>query len=541
MASPAEAINKAQIGWQKLNINQKMIIAITVILFLVAFGTLIFWIMRPSYAVLFSNLTPEDASSIVAKLQEKNIPYRLKGTSMVEVPSDKVYETRIELAGQGLPQGGTVGFEIFDQSNFGLSEFTQKVNYRRALEGELARTISQINEVSGARVHIVIPEPSLYSEKENPATASIVIKPKAATKITQSQVQGIVNLVARSVEGLKPENVTVVDTNGNVLNEATGDSELAMRGNYTKSQLEAKEAYEGTLEKSIQSMLGKVLGSENNAVVRVSALLDFTSKEIQTNRVEQGENPVIVSEQSEKETYEGEGSPPGGVPGVSSQVPGSATTNEQGTTTYPQANQGTGEQKYKKTNTTTNYDSTKVSEHEIKPPGEVKKLSVAVVVNNDGSKPIRDETIENLVAAAAGIDKQRGDVLTVSSVPFDTEWMKKEEAAIAEAQKKEMYTNYGKYAIIAILLIAGIFVLFKMVSGFRPVATTEEFIPKPIMKAQITEEDIGEISLSDLPPERRRELLIQQKRRQMAKEEIQNLARERPGDVAQLIRVWLNT
>ncbi|PIU26027.1 flagellar basal-body MS-ring/collar protein FliF, partial [Candidatus Aquicultor secundus] len=221
MASPAEAIKNAQTGWQKLEVNQKMIILITVILFVVALGSLIYWVSRPSYSVLFSNLSPEDASSIVTKLQEKKIPYQLSGTQTIQVPSDQVYETRIELAGAGLPQGGTVGFEIFDQSNFGLSEFTQKVNYRRALEGELGRTISQIDEIGGARVHIVIPEPSLYTDKENPATASVIIKPKPGVKISDGQVQGIVNLISKSVEGLKTENITVVDTSGNVLNEAT--------------------------------------------------------------------------------------------------------------------------------------------------------------------------------------------------------------------------------------------------------------------------------------------------------------------------------
>ncbi|MCL6471322.1 MAG: flagellar M-ring protein FliF [Firmicutes bacterium] len=547
MASPAEAIEKAKIGWQKLNINQKMTIVITTVAFLVALGTLLFWISRPSYSVLFSNLSPEDASAIVSKLQEKKIPYVLDGTSIIKVPSDKVYETRIDLAGQGLPQGGTVGFEIFDQNNFGLSEFTQKVNYRRALEGELARTISQINEISGARVHLVVPEPSLYSEKENPATASVVIKPKAGAKLSGNQVQGIVNLVARSVEGLKPENITVVDTNGNVLNEATGDSAMATQGVYTKTQLEAKEAYENSLEKSISSMLGRVLGTENNAVVRVSAELDFTSKEIQTNKVEQGENPPIVSEQIEKETYSGEGAPPGGVAGLSSQVPGTSTNTTQGSTTYPGVTYGSGNSEYKSSKTTRNYDSTKITEHEVKPPGEVKKLSVAVVVNNDGSKPVRDETIEKLVSAAAGIDKGRGDVLTVSSVPFDTEWAKKEESAIADAQRKEAYANYAKYAVVLILLAVSLYVLFRMASGFRSTRRTGDFAGSfsagsiaSVGEIDITAAEV-EAEMSDLPPEKRKELLIRQRRRQMQREEIQNLAKERPADVAQLLRVWLNT
>lgn len=538
MASPAEAIKNAQIGWQKLEINQKMIIIITVILFLVALGSLIYWVSRPSYSVLFSNLSPEDASSIVSKLQEKKIPYVLNGTQTIEVPSDQVYETRIELAGAGLPQGGTVGFEIFDQNNFGLSEFTQKINYRRALEGELGRTISQINEIDGARVHIVIPEPSLYTDKENPATASIIIKPKPGVKIADGQVQGIVNLVSKSVEGLKPENITVVDTNGDVLNEATGDSKSGLAGNYSRTQLEAKVAYENQVEKSIQSMLGTVLGNDNNAVVRVNADLDFTSKETHTNKVEQGTNPVIVSEQKTQEKYEGAPSGMGGIAGISSQNPSSTASGS--TVTYPQSNQGSGSSTYKRTDQTTNFDSNKIEEKEIKPPGELKKLSVAVVVNNDGSKPIQNSTIENLVTAAAGIDKSRGDVLTVSSVPFDTEWMKKEDKAIADSQRTEMYATYGKYAVVAILLMIGLFVLMRVISSFKPPKPVEEFIPRPVSTLDITAEDlIDEADVRD--PKRKKELLIQQKKRDMAREEIQTLAKERPGDVAQLLRIWLNT
>ncbi|MDP2210428.1 MAG: flagellar basal-body MS-ring/collar protein FliF [Candidatus Aquicultor sp.] len=541
MASPPGMLENAKTGWDKLDINQKMIILMTIILFVVALGSLFYWVSRPSYSVLFSNLSSEDAGAIVAKLQEKKVPYRLNGSSIIEVPSDQVHEARIQLAGEGLPEGGTVGFEIFDQTNFGLSEFAQKLNYRRALEGELGRTISQINEIEGARVHIVLPEPSLYKDKENPATASVIIKPRAGARLADSKVQGIVNLVSKSIEGLKTENITVVDTTGNILNEATGDSSFASGGNYTKTQLGAKEAYEGTLETSIESMLGKVLGSENNAVVRVSADLDFTQKNKASKIVKQEETPVVISEEVDKEKYEGQGASPGGIPGVTSQVPSSNTTDQQASATYPSAGQGDGDSTYSHQKKTTNYGFTEISEQEVKAPGELKKLSVAVVVNNDGSKPIRDETIEELVSAACGIDKGRGDVLTVSSVPFDTEWMKKEEKAIADAQQREMYAEYGKYALVAILFMVGLFALLKVVSSLRPARQSELLTPRSVSVAGAASLDLGDISISKITPEKKREMQIEQRRSQLTKEEIQNLAKERPGDVAQLLRIWLNT
>jgi flagellar M-ring protein FliF len=542
MASPAETLSNLSTGWKKLDINQKMIIVVTVVLFLSALGTLIFWVSRPSYSVLFTNLSPDDASAIVGKLQEKKIEYKLDGASTIEVPSDQVYETRIQLAGEGLPEGGTVGFEIFDNSNFGLSEFQQKTNYRRALEGELARTITQISGIDAARVHIVMPEPSLYSEKENPATASIVVKARAGARMASEQVQGIVNLTAKSVEGLKADNITVVDTNGNVLNEGSDGSDMSAVAGYTRTQLEAKEAYENSLEESVQTMLAKVLGSESNAVVRVSAALDFTQKETSQEVVEQPETPAIQSATKENEKYTGTGQPPGGVSGMEAQTSGAG-----GTSTYPSGTSSSESSKYTSSKSTTNYLSNKKTEHIVEAPGQVKKLSVAVVVNNDGSKPIQDSTIESLVAAATGLDRDRGDVITVSSVPFDTEWIKKEELAMAEAQKSEMYATYAKYALVAILFIVGIVILLKIMAGFKSMSQPQpEFVGKPVSRMapkvgiEIDEFD-DEPDISDISPEKKREIAVMQRRRQRAREEIQSIARDRPGDVAQLIKIWLNT
>ncbi|MBI4734240.1 MAG: flagellar M-ring protein FliF, partial [Rubrobacteridae bacterium] len=345
MASPADTLGNFATGWKKLDINQKMIIVMTVILFLSALATLAYWVSRPSYSVLFTNLDPTDASAIVGKLQEKKIDYKLNGPTTIEVPSDKVYETRIQLAGEGLPEGGTVGFEIFDTNTFRLSEFQQKTHYRRALEGELARTIAQISGVDAARVHIVIPEDSLYSEEDNPATASIVIKPRAGIRMAQEQVQGIVNLTAKSIEGLKAENITVVDTNGNMLSEGSDNSATAIVAGYTRTQLQAKEAYENSLEKSVSSMLSKVLGSENNSVVRVSADLDFTQKETSEEVLQQPETPAIDSQTKEKESYTGTGDVAGGLAGLGSQTSGT------GTSTYPSGTATGTNSKYSKQNT----------------------------------------------------------------------------------------------------------------------------------------------------------------------------------------------
>ncbi|MBE0446565.1 MAG: hypothetical protein IBX64_00375 [Actinobacteria bacterium] len=388
MASPAEGTNKAKIGWQKLNLNQNMIIIVTIIMFLVALGLLIYWILRPPYAVLFQNLSLDDASAIVAK-------------------TDKL-----------------------------------------------------------------------------------------------------------SVDAQE---------------------------NYTKTQLGMKDVYESSLERSIESMLAKVLGSENNAVVRVSAEIDFTETEIQINKVERGEEPVVKSEQVEKESYQGQWSSPRGAPSGTYRAPEPRADSGKGSTAYPQINAGKGNVTHEFTKKSTDYEFTRINEHKIKPPGTVKKLSVAVVVNNDGRNSALNDTIEDLVAAAAGIDKSRGDVLTVSSIPFNEKLIKKEEKAIADAQKREAYTNYGKYAVISIIFIIGLFALFKIASNFKPARQPEEFTPKPISGLGLKDEGIGDVDISDPALDRGGGLRLRHKERWLTKLEIQNLAKERPGDFAQLLRVWLNT
>ncbi|HDP69608.1 MAG TPA: flagellar M-ring protein FliF [Actinobacteria bacterium] len=509
-----DVFKQIQTAWGKLNLNQKLIIGLTVLILLIAVISLSYWAVRPSYSVLFSELSSDDAASIVSMLKEQNVSYRLKGNSVIEVPSNMVYETRLQVAAEGLPKGGVIGFEIFDQGGLSVSEFTQKLNYRRGLEGELSRTISQLSEIQGARVHIVIPEPSLYEEEEKPATASIVLKTKAGSSLSQNKVQGVVHLVASSVEGLKPENITVLDTSGALLSEATGDSETSLQAGLTKTQLESQMAYENKLEKSVQSMLEKVLGI-NKSVVRVSAELDFTQKQTESEIYEPSDDPVIRSEQASKEKYSGEGASSSGVPGVDSNVSTYPSTGTEGTSSS-----------YSKTDTTKNYEVTKRLEHEIEPPGEIKRLSVAVIIDSTAMEKIQTEVIKNTIAAATGTDEERGDVLTVSSVPFDTSWAEKETKEIEAFQRQELYKNIGKIAAVVILIAVAAFVLFRLLSGKKK-EEGFEFLPK---------QPLG-ISLAA----KEEELTPEEMEKREVKEEVKRIAKEKPGEVAQMLKSWLTS
>ncbi len=206
-----------------LSPSKQMLIAAVALISAVAFAVLIFVANRTEYRPLFTNLTSEDAGEIVKKLKDAKTPYEITADGKgILVPADKVYELRLTLASEGIPQGGGVGFEIFDRKNFGMTEFVQKLNYQRALQGELSRTIAQLTGVEQARVHLVIPEKSLFKDNEKPATASIVLKMKSNRALKDSEVQGVVHLVSSSIEGMDAEHVTILDSRGKILSKGGG-------------------------------------------------------------------------------------------------------------------------------------------------------------------------------------------------------------------------------------------------------------------------------------------------------------------------------
>ncbi len=234
------------------------------------------WVYSVNYSTLYSNLEPSEAGEIVSYLNEREIPYKLTdGGKNIAVPSDDVYSVRISLASQGLPRTGNIGYSIFDQSNLGMTEFLQNLNFRRALEGELMRTIMQLSDVQAARVHIVMPKDRLFKKDQVEATASVVLKLKRPDGLTKSQIAGITHLVASSVEGLKPGNISILDYNGNLLSSEMKSDVLA---GLSSSQLEVRKNVETYLEDKAQTMLDGVIGT-GRSIVRVTAELDFQQME----------------------------------------------------------------------------------------------------------------------------------------------------------------------------------------------------------------------------------------------------------------------
>lgn len=405
------------------------------------FAVIIMQSQVADYSLLFANLPNRDASSVVQWLKDRKIPYRLEdGGRDIMVPADKVYEARLELAGSGLAEGG-VGFEIFDKQSFGMTDFAQKVNYRRALQGELMRTITSLAPVEAARLHLALPEKRLFREQQQAATASVIVKLASGRSLKESQLQGIVHLVAGSVEGLESENVTVVDSSGKVLSKSRSDE---IGGPMTPGMLTYQQTMEQRLEGRAQSLLDRALGA-GNSLVRVTAEVDFDQRE----RVEESLDPkgaVVVSEQTS--TEEGAGETAVGVPGVVSNLQGGGAT-----TTTPAS----------RSEETVNYELSKVVSKTVQSVGTLKSLSVSVLVadrvtpgaegNGPTSTPRSAEeiqSIEQMIRTALGINDTRGDLISVVSMPFESGFTDEQMPEPSMIDKVYPFMPIIKYSLLAL-------------------------------------------------------------------------------------------
>ncbi len=484
---------------------------------------------RPQYVPLFTNLNEEDAGEIVGALQEKGIPYELSGGGKnILVPSKDVYDTRLELATEGMPKGTGVGYEIFDKTNLGVTDFTQRVNYVRALEGELNRTIINLDNVIEARVHLVIPKKELYEERQKEPTASVLLKLNARQTLDYHQVKAVINLVSSSVEGLKPINVTIVNTKGEILSDAVRDELLESGKSHsyskklklTQQQINIQKELERDIQTKVETMLGKVLGNRR-ATVRVIAELNFDQVEKKDEVYEPivGGKGVLRSSKKGAESYTGAGVYPGGVPGTDSNIPGYKSVVS-------------GNSQYTKTESTENYEITKREQHIVEQVGAVKRMSVAVIVDN--LQPQQVQSVKNAVVAAAGLNLARGDQVAVENMSFDRSAEKAEqyEGKIAD-REKYMTTLLSLGIIIGILLFALIFLR----STLKPRAIREKLRKQIEMAAkEVKEEEEVEVPLEAVPSAA--ELAEAQKRAEM-KKQITKIARENPKVIVQLIKRWL--
>lgn len=493
---------------------------------------LVVWSNRVEYQPLYYNLSQEDAGMIVAELKEQKIPYHLSANGKtVMVPAGRVYDLRLDLASRGIPSGGGIGFEIFDRTDLGTTEFVQKLNYQRALQGELARTINQFAEVEQSRVHITLPEKTLFLEDEQKPTASVVLKLRGKGSLKEKQIQGLVHLIAGSVEGLKPENITVVDVDGNVLSAGTADeSNLA---GLTSSQQEFQNEVERSLEKRVQTMLERVVGT-GKAIVRVTANLDFRQEE-RTEELFDPDSAVVRSEQRSDERSKGNVPVAMGVPGVTANLPETAGASSPGVSSSDM----------RKTNEMTNFEINKVVKRTVQPMGTINRLSVAVVL--DGAYKItkgesgKEEnvfvpksseeiaTYKNIVMKAVGYNAERGDQIEVTSVPFETVRLTEEERKIM--MRDSLWKKAGSVMpYLAFLIVCALLVLVVL----RPVV---RWLTQPAGEQEMLRAIPPGRTLAELKAEMPSRALGEGS---MGRDQVARIASADSKQFAELLRGWIS-
>lgn len=474
-----------------------------VLLLLIFFG----WrAANPSYATLFSRLTPEDAGEIVAVLQDRGIAYRItdNGTTIL-IPEERVHETRLNLAGQGMPRGGVVGFEIFLESALGATDFDRQVRYNMALQGELTRTIRELDGVQDARVHIVVPERRLFVRDERPATASVFLQLRPGASLSGNQVRGITNLLARSVEGLEPENVTIVDNWGQVLSDLVRPAAAGLGDNDAVTErLEIQRAFERELELRTQTVLERVYGL-GRAMVQVNAKMNFDLAEQREELFE----PIVRDEGIPRSTqvFEEEstmGPGAGGVVGVDANIPGFVGEDEGGGT-------------FSRREEIINFELNRIENVRVQAPGGIDRLSVGVWIDGE----LEDEEarrVQDLVSAALGIDLVRGDTVIVDSMPFAVQ---PTVPTVADADVALAWPLW-------VWLLIGAAVLLLVIVWRRRARRAP--VPTPVPGLDVVVDDDLEPAREETPEERERRAL---------RERAADLAEEHPREVAALVKVWL--
>ncbi|WP_281951163.1 flagellar basal-body MS-ring/collar protein FliF [Nitrosophilus kaiyonis] len=481
-------------------------------------------VSKEDYGVLYTNLSPDDAGSILSVLQEERIPYKIEGDgSIILVPEKKIYDVRLKLAAKGLPSSKVVGFEIFEEPKMGATHFQENINYIRAIEGELTRTIKQLDAVQNAKVNIALPQTSIFAREEDEAKASVVIKLWPGRDLTKEQIKSIVFLVSHAVPKLKPENVTVVDNLGRVLSDKLAENE---NGKFLET-VDVKKKIEKDLEKRIQSMLARAIGPQN-VVVRATVDIE-TAKINQQDEVYDPEKVAVVSERKIQEKEKGYKPKEQGAPGTPTNVPPVINTSNLKNITKDRS----------KKDVTTNYNVSKSLIQTQKNIFKIKKISVGVLVDgkyitkkdSNGTEikqfvPRSKEELasyEELIKSAVGFDPKRGDVVTVVSVPFEAP--KTVEIETEVLSKKDM----------ALLLVIGglALVLFVLLIIFAIKAS------KAKKAAKLAEEKALAESMKSMEKLHEKESEILNLEAEPAYQKILQMVDENPELIANMISKWI--
>ena len=547
----------------RYSLQQKLAMVFAAGLVIVLTWTMVYFVNKVSYQVLYSDVDPAEAQSIVTKLQGMQVPYELSEDGRtIRVSSEKLSEVRIQLASEGLPESGRIGFEIFDRTNFGVTNFQEQVNYQRALEGELVRSILTLKEVAAARVHLVMAKESLYESADDQTKASVILKLKSGKSLPASGVQGIVNLVASAVKGLSPDKVAVIDSQGKMLSRSEAENSL------TGQQLGMRQSVETEMAAKIVQILEPAVGA-GKVKPQVSVSMNFQQVE-ETQENYDPQKAVIVSSQRQSDTTTG-ATPVGGVVGVRPPPPPAVPVPGATVVAADPAKPPTSG----KSSEVVNYEISKSIRHIVNPVGKIERVSVAVVLDNqtdtttgaDGKVSVKStprtpeemKKYHDLVAAAIAFDMERGDQLIVENISFDIENSPESivEPTFLEKQSPTILTGL-RYIIIPIAFVVIYFLFIRplqksVMAGWVPVTaegqTTRGLlrggVQTPLTVKQLEARlassstsadmnDMGSAADFDLAaPQGPTKIDIIRKR-------VIEQAKQDPETVARLVRVWLN-
>lgn len=504
--------------YDEFTIGQRAMVVLAVIALVVGGFTFMQWAAAPSWVPLYTNLEAADAAAVTEELDSMGVGYQLAdGGSTIMVARDDVYETRLDLSAQGLPRVGADGWNLIDEQGLTTSEFRQRVDYQRAMEGELARTIAAMEPVDAATVHLVMPEDDLFSADDVHPSASVLVDTRPGSPIGTGQVQAIVHLVASSVEGMTPEFVTVADTSGRVLSAPGAEGADLAAG---EQRLTQKAAYETAIAGSIQSLLDPITGPGRSRVV-VSADLDFDQRERVSEQFAEPDTSPVVSENTSNETYLNGGEIVGGVLG-----PDALPVTD-----------GEGGSEYGREDATRTYAVGKITEQVKAAPGNVQRLSIAVLV--DESAGVNTADIADLVTAGAGLVPARGDSIEVSAMAFgDTGELDLTEGTSSEDGGEDTVLTLARIGGVLVLVALVLFLAYRSARR-SSLARYPVAIPLPdaaeetaaLLAGLADELDRGEAAAELTAAEPSRHLVLQH--------QIGELIDRQPEDVAAVLRTWL--
>ena len=536
-----------------LDFNKKVGLVSTSVVILGVVVSMILWVTDTRYEILYSDLNKEDSQKIQILLEEKNIPKLVVDDGRtIKIPEDMVQKWRLQIATLGVNFSGTVGYEVFDKQSFGTTSFVQKVNKQRALEGELVKTIKYIRGVKRARVHLSIPESSPFVSEKKPPTASVVIELDRGVTLTEGEIKGVAQLVSSSVDGMRPENVVILDDRGKKLSENIGYSKTA----YTANRVALEQKLNTQMENQIEDILAKVVG-QGKVIAKVRVSMDFTES-VSTETTYDQENKAVLSEVSNSQKLNGSRPSPQGIPGARSNLPGET----------PQPGIPETRNAVDKNLTTRNYNVPSKVTKSKKPTAGLKKVTAAVMIDgrrvpqvDESGKPVLGENgqpktvyepwseadIANfnaIVSSTIGLSERRGDKLVIKNMEFAKEDTAAIEALLREKENRELIKNIIKYLTIGLAISLFFFLVVRPFIQWitdNTVESVEDFLPKTLEELEKVQANQRLPGVEDALPQMEEKINPEKIEGNMLREKIISLVEANPSKAAQIIHELIHS